>query len=405
MKHFRQHPLLAAILVILAAHPLAMLRGGLPAAHARTSAPASASPDDVGQSRRNAITKAVSTCAPAVVGINVTETRTQVFQDPLDDFFNDSFWGQFFGNRSRNYRRNYEVRSLGSGFLISSDGYIVTNDHVAGGATKVVVTLTDGTKHDAKIVGTDMVTDVTVLKIDGAGFPYLKLSNSDDILVGEWAIAFGNPFGLFDNNAKPTVTVGVVSNVGVSFTQPDERGQVRIYKNMIQTDAAISSGNSGGPLVNSNGEVIGVNTVIYSTANSSRGSGSIGIGFAIPINRVRKIVERLRSAGTIDRDFWTGMQLEAITEQLKRYFQLPSTDGVLVREVTADSPADQAGIEPGDVIIAVDGKSTLRDEDVEIAILDGEVNKRLAITVRRGDETKNVTLVLKKRPRSGGVRN
>ena len=224
-------------------------------------------------------------------------------------------------------------------------------------------------------------------------------------LVGEWALAFGNPFGLFDNNAKPTVTVGVVSNVGVSFTQPDERGQVRIYKNMIQTDAAISSGNSGGPLVNSNGEVIGVNTVIYSTANSSRGSGSIGIGFAIPINRVRKIVERLRSAGTIDRDFWTGMQLEAITEQLKRYFQLPSTDGVLVREVTADSPADQAGIEPGDVIIAVDGKSTLRDEDVEIAILDGEVNQRLAITVRRGDETKNVTLVLKKRPRSGGVRN
>lgn len=399
MKRTPIQRLLAALWLTLAAHPLSMLAGSLPGGQSITSQ------DDIGQSRRNAITRAVTQCSPAVVGINVTETRTQVYRDPFEGFFSDPFFDQFFGDRSRGYTRDYEVRSLGSGFLISKDGYIVTNDHVAGGATKIVVTLTDGSKHDAKVVGTDMVTDVTLLKIEGSGFPFLRLANSDDIAVGEWAIAFGNPFGLFDNNAKPTVTVGVVSNQGVSFTQPAQAGEVRVYRNMIQTDAAISSGNSGGPLVNANGEVIGVNTVIYSTANSSRGSGSIGIGFAIPINRVKRIVDRLRSGGSIDRDFWTGMKLETISENMRKYFQLKTADGVLVHQVTADGPAEQAGIEPGDVIIAIDGRPTLRDEDVDIAILDGEVNQKLALTVRRGEQEKNLTLTLKKRPRSGGVRN
>lgn len=399
MKRKPLRSVLSALLLCLAAHPAAMVAAPEPPSSIMVTQ------DDVGQSRRNAITRAVSVCSPAVVGINVTETRTEVYRDPFEGFFSDPFFDQFFGNRSRGYTRDYEVRSLGSGFLISKDGYIVTNDHVAGGATKIVVTLTDGSKHDAKIVGTDIVTDVTLLKIEGDGFPFLKLSNSDDITVGEWAIAFGNPFGLFDNNAKPTVTVGVVSNYGVSFTQPAEDGQSRVYRNMIQTDAAISSGNSGGPLVNSNGEVIGVNTVIYSTANSSRGSGSIGIGFAIPINRVKRIVDRLKNGGRIDRDFWTGMKLEQISEKMRKYFQLTTTEGVLVYQVTADSPADQAGIEPGDVIIAIDGRKTNRDEDVELAILDGEVNQKLAVTVLRGQQEKSLTLTLKKRPRSGGVRN
>lgn len=404
MKHSILRRLFATVAAVLAAHPLALVQASpLPAPY--RSAASAVLPDEIGQSRRNAITKAVAVCSPAIVGINVTETRTQVYQDPFSDFFADPMFEQFFGNRRRNYQRNYEVRSLGSGFLISADGYIVTNDHVAGGATKIVVTLTDGSKHNAKIIGTDLVSDVTVLKIEGSGFPHLKLGSSDDLAVGEWAIAFGNPFGLFDNNAKPTVTVGVVSNVGVSFTQPSEAGETRVYRNMIQTDAAISSGNSGGPLVNANGEVIGVNTVIYSTANSNRGAGSIGIGFAIPINRVKRIVDRLKNGGLIDRDFWTGMTLETITEEVKKYFRLASTDGVLVSEVASDGPADDAGIEPGDVIIAVEGKPTLRDEDVDIAILDGEVNQRLELTVRRGDETRKLSLTLKKRPRSGGVRN
>ncbi len=296
------------------------------------------------------------------------------------------------------------MRSLGSGFIISPDGYILTNDHVAGNASKIVVTLTNGTKHDATIIGTDPTSDITLLKIDGRGFPSLQMASSAEVEVGEWAIAFGNPFGLFDNNAKPTVTVGVVSNSGVSFSQSDQPGIDRVYRNMIQTDAAISSGNSGGPLVNANGDVIGMNTVIYSTATSSRGAGSIGIGFAIPIDRIRMIYEKLKSRGSIDRDFWTGMKVTAINEEVRDYYRLRVDDGILVSQVLADSPADAAGIEPGDVIIAVDGIPTLRDEDLNIAILDGETNQVLKLSVLHDGKERTVSLQLKKRPRGGGVR-
>lgn len=183
MKHSILRRLFATVAAVLAAHPLALVQASpLPAPY--RSAASAVLPDEIGQSRRNAITKAVAVCSPAIVGINVTETRTQVYQDPFSDFFADPMFEQFFGNRRRNYQRNYEVRSLGSGFLISADGYIVTNDHVAGGATKIVVTLTDGSKHNAKIIGTDLVSDVTVLKIEGSGFPHLKLGSSDDLAVG-----------------------------------------------------------------------------------------------------------------------------------------------------------------------------------------------------------------------------
>ena len=395
-----------AMMRVLAAHPMAAYKPSIQAAlseHMYTNALNIS--EDVSTSRRNAITNAVKKCSPAIVGINVTETRTQYYRDPWEDFYADPMFRQFYGDRPHTYKRDYEVRSLGSGFLISADGYILTNDHVAGNASKIVVTMTDGSKHDARIIGTDPVTDVAVLKIEGSGLPFLKLSNSEDVEVGEWAIAFGNPFGLFDNNAKPTVTVGVVSNIGVSFTQPGEGGEDRVYKNMIQTDAAISSGNSGGPLVNSLGEVIGVNTVIYSTSQSSRGSGSIGIGFAIPINRVKAIVDRLQKQGPIQRDFWTGMKLTAIDENVMKYFQLQSADGVLISEVVTGGPADDAGIEPGDVIIAINGQQTLRDDDVNIAILDGEVNQKMKLTVLRAGVKKDVTMTLLQRPRSGSVRN
>ncbi|MBM4178684.1 MAG: trypsin-like serine protease [Ignavibacteria bacterium] len=401
MKQFKYHPVIAAFLLAIAAHPL----NGMAGFFTEDSRIARQADDEITSSRQNTITKAVKLCSPAVVGINVTETRTQYYRDPMDDFFRDPFFEQFFGRRSRTYKQDYEVRSLGSGFIISSDGYILTNDHVAGNASKIVITLTDGSKHDATVIGTDPTTDITLLKIDGSGFPALKFASSRDLEVGEWAIAFGNPFGLFDNNAKPTVTVGVVSNTNVSFTQADDGGFDRVYRDMIQTDAAISSGNSGGPLVNASGEVIGMNTVIYSTATSSRGAGSIGIGFAIPIDRVQSIYERLKSKGTIDRDFWTGMKVTSITEDVKSYYNLKSNTGVLVSQILAGSPADDAGIEPGDVIIAVDGLPTLRDDDLNIAILDAELHQTLLITVLRDGREKVLSLQLKKRPRSGGVKN
>lgn len=383
--------LFAALTMVLSAHPMAALSVLVE--------------DDVASSRRNAITRAVSRCSPAIVGINVTETRTQYYRDPWEDFAYDPMFRQFYGQRPRTFKRDYEVRSLGSGFLISNTGYILTNDHVAGNASKIVVTMTDGTKHDARIIGTDPVSDVAVLKIEGSGFPFLNFASRNDLEVGEWAIAFGNPFGLFDNNAKPTVTVGVVSNIGVSFTQSGEDGETRVYKNMIQTDAAISSGNSGGPLVNALGEVIGVNTVIYSTSQSARGSGSIGIGFAIPIDRVKSIVDRLQRDGMIRRDYWTGMILSGIDESVARYYKLANKEGVLVSEIITGGPADDAGIEPGDVIIAVDGTPTLRDEDVNIALLDAEVGQKMKITIRRGKDKIDVRMTLQQRPRSGSVRN
>ena len=347
-------------------------------------------------SRHNAITRAVEVCSPAVVGINVTEVREEVYRSPF--FFDDPYFERFFGGPQTRTRR-YSVKGVGSGFIISSDGYILTNDHVAGNATKIVVTMVDGTKHDATVVGTDKVADVTLLKIDARNLPYLKLANSDSVLVGEWSVAFGNPFGLFTMTAKPTVTVGVISTKGVSFTQPDEQGEDRVYKNMIQTDAAISSGNSGGPLVNANGDVIGINTVIYSTAQSSRGAGSIGIGFAIPINRVKAVVDKLQQDGTIDRNFWTGLKVTPIDEETAEYYGISRTDGVLVMRIAGNSPADRAGIEPGDVITAIDGEPVLTMENLNVAVLDAVAGQKLRFTVDRGGVLKDFLVTLSKPPK------
>lgn len=345
--------------------------------------------EDITKSRQNAITRAASLCSPAVVGINVIEVQEYI-SDPFgNDLF--EFFMQDFGGIYRR-KMQQEVRGLGSGFLISPDGYILTNDHVAGRAKKIVVTLTGGQKYDAKIVGTDKTSDVALLKIDGKNLPYLKLGNSDDVIVGEWAIALGNPFGLFDNNAKPTVTVGVISNTNVNMTQ-----EQRVYKGMIQTDAAISSGNSGGALVNSLGEVIGMNTIIYSTAQNSRGSGSIGIGFAVPINRIKKIVDVLRTNGKVDREFSTGMSIRQVDEQLARYLRLSKAEGVVITEIIRNSSAERAGFEPGDIIIEIDGNKIERDDDVLIAINDGVVGQKLSIKIRRDDEVMQKILVLDRR--------
>lgn len=404
-------PLIAAVLLALSAHPMSACSpdhqsDGEPL-YTESHASASPASDDIGSSRQNAIVRAVKKCSPAIVGINVTETREQIYRDPFADFgFGDPFFDQFFGRRrGGTYRRQYEVKGLGSGFLISKDGYILTNDHVAGKASKVVVTLTNGDKYDAEIIGTDATTDVTLLKIKGDSFPFLTLANSDNVDVGEWAIAFGNPFGLFDINAKPTVTVGVVSNTGVNFTQPDETGTERVYRNMIQTDAAISSGNSGGPLVNANGDVIGVNTVIYSTAQSYRGAGSIGIGFSIPINRVKQVVDRLKSDKAINRDFYVGFDIRPIDAAAAKYYGLKRAEGVMVNTVENGSPATDAGLEAGDVLLEIDGVRIHSDEDVKVAIFDGEVNKTMTLRVLRGDTEKNIKLVPRERQTKQRQRN
>jgi serine protease Do len=352
---------------------------------ARTVSDDAARRDSVGEfvtvGRRNAITRAVGIASPAVVGINVTEQRQYHQWSPWGD---DPFFRQFFGDRTY----TQQVQGLGSGFIISPDGYILTNDHVAGNAKEITVTVTNGQQYKAELVGTDLISDIALLKIDGKNLPYVRLGSSDDVIVGEWVIAMGNPFGLFDINDKPTVTVGVVSNTGVKL----QAQEGRVYRGMIQTDAAINSGNSGGPLVNALGEVIGVNAVIY-TPNQ----GSIGLGFAIPINRVKTIVAELRKSGKIERNFWTGLEIQAVDGRIARYFGLDKVEGVIVSDVKKKSPADRSGFRVGDIILMVNGER-INDEASLIAVVnEGKTGDTLAVKVMREHKTIDLRLSLEKR--------
>ncbi len=295
--------------------------------------------NDVYNSRKNAITETVQKISPAVVGINVTAIQ-QVNMNPFGSFFNnDPFFKQFFGQQQK-------VKELGSGFIISPDGYILTNDHVAGNASEITVTLTNGEEYKAKLIGTDQSTDICLLKIEGSDFPFVKLGDSDNNMIGEWVIAFGNPFGLFTLNDKPTVTVGVISSTGMNLEPLDNR----FYLDMIQTDAAINGGNSGGPLANSVGEVIGMNTLIYTNG----GTGNIGLGFAIPVNKIKKIIKQLKEKGKVDRNFDVGLNIQDIDDGIANYYKLKNTRGVIVSQVIANSPAARAGIQDGDIILQLD---------------------------------------------------
>jgi serine protease Do len=329
--------------------------------------------------RRNAITEAVSHVSPAVVGVNVTEIRE--YRDPWGQMFGDDpFFQRFFGDRS--YKQ--EIKGLGSGFIISPEGYILTNDHVAGNAKEVTVTMTNGEKYSAKLVGTDAASDIALLKIDGKFFPYIKLGNSDDVIVGEWVIALGNPFGLFEIADKPTVTVGVVSAAGLNLRA--EQG--RFYRGMIQTDAAINSGNSGGPLVNALGEVIGVNAVIY-TPNQ----GSVGVGFAIPINRVKKVVDELKSKGKIERNFYTGLEIQTIDRRIAKYFGLDRAEGVIVSDVKRGSPAEKVGFRIGDIIVELNGEKITNEDNILSIISEAKTGDIITCKIYR--EKNYSTLKLK----------
>ena len=338
----------------------------------------------VNDSRQNAITKTVQLVSPAVVGINVTEIRE--YSSPFNPFFNDPFFRQFFGG---NGNWSQKVKELGSGFIISPDGYIVTNDHVAGNGTDITVTLTNGKEYKAKLVGTDHSTDISLLKIDDTNLPHVILGNSNDVLIGEWVIAFGNPFGLFNLNDKPTVTVGVISSTGMNLEQIHKR----YYLNMLQTDAAINAGNSGGPLVNSIGEVIGMNTLIF-TGNGT--NGNIGLGFAIPINRIKRIITQLKKYGKVNRDFDVGLKIQAVDKGIANYYHLQSTRGVIVIQVLSGSPAAKAGIKEGDIILQVDDY-LINDEDTLIGVFQQySVGDVLTIKILRDNKIITTKMKLEK---------
>lgn len=335
------------------------------------------SPTDVqiSTSRQNAITRAVADVSPAVVSINTRKVEQYYRENP---WAYDPFFRHFIPRYDRVMR---EVQGLGSGFIVSKEGHILTNQHVIDRASEIIVTLPGGKKYEAERIGEDFASDVAVIKISGDVFPVVRFGNSADILIGEWAIAIGNPFGLFDVSAQPTVTVGVISAVNQDFGRQDDE---RIYEDMIQTDAAINSGNSGGPLVNSEGKVIGMNAFIYS---GSRGGAAtnIGLGFAIPIDRVKNVMTDLLTHGAVPRDFWTGIQYKDITSVIAFFLELTSTDGVIITDVERNSPWDEAGLEIEDVILKI-GDNQIRSSK-EVHALRGKLNLRrgmeLELTVYR----------------------
>ena len=291
----------------------------------------------------------------------------------------------FFGSRrSRVYER--QVASVGSGFVISPDGYIVTNDHVAHNAAKITVAFMDGSTLEATVVGTDEVTDLALLKVDPPqALSYLKFAQSGRPIPGEWAVAMGNPFGLFEA-AEPTVTVGVVSGVGRDF-QPQEN---RIYRDMIQTDAAINQGNSGGPLLNAMGEVIGVNTFIYTAA----GGGSIGLGFAVPSDKAESIIEELRVNGRVDRSYYIGLYGLDVNERIARALNLNEVRGIIVRDVEPGSPAAEAGFQPYDVILRFEGEPVDSQVDFAVRLYDFRPGDTVSIDAIRNGEDIQLTMQL-----------
>jgi serine protease Do len=315
-------------------------------------------------SRRTAITDAVARVAPSVVTV-----QTEVIEQVPADVFE-----QFFGGRSG----QRAAAGLGSGFIIRPDGAIVTNAHVVAGASRIQVALRDGTTYPARLVGSDETNDLAVIKIDAKNLPVAPLGSSTNLLIGEWAIAIGNPYGFLFANSEPSVTAGVVSGTGRNLAAPSEGAGV--YVDMIQTDASINPGNSGGPLVDAVGEVIGVNSSIFSPSG-----GSIGIGFAIPINRARRVADDLLAHGVVRRP-WIGVQ-PALSRS-----QTAGNSGVVVASVVPGSPAAKAGIRAGDVITRSSARTLHNPYDWYAELLELRVGDNDSLVVKRGGREIPVTV-------------
>ena len=317
---------------------------------------------------------------PAVVNIFSTRTvRTPGFAGGPDDPFED-FFRHFFGEGGPQ-ERPYRQRSLGSGFVISADGYIVTNAHVVQQAEQIQVKLATGEAYDAKLIGSDQKTDVALIKVKPRGeLPVVRLGDSDALEVGDWVVAIGNPFGL-----SATVTAGIVSAKGRAIGAGP-------YDDFIQTDASINPGNSGGPLANTRGEVVGINAAIL-----SRSGGNVGIGFAIPINLARHIVDELRGSGKVVRG-WLGVSIQDMTPGLAKSFGLDHPRGALVAEVAPNSPAAKAGLVRGDIILEFNGSPIEESHRLPVLVANTPVGTRADLKVLRGGQEKTVTVTVAEQP-------
>ncbi len=334
------------------------------------------------ENRENAITNAVKKAGPSVVSITVTELQRGYTQE-----FDPSFFRFFTIPVER------EVQSMGSGFIISEDGLIVTNEHVAGqSAKKIMVVLSNGRQYEAELIGSDALADLSLLKImaDGEVFPFVEFDDNSAI-VGEWAIAMGNPFGLFEDG-KPTVTVGVVSATQRDF-RPDPNDP-HVYVDMIQTDAAINRGNSGGPLINSEGKVIGVNTFIFTGGTST---GFVGLGFAIPSQRTQQIIKQLTEVGMVSLDFDLGMEITPMTRKLVFDYNLPTIPGLFVTQVNKNGPAYVGGVMPGDIIVQIGDTRVSSEMHAWALMREYKEGSEMDVQLVRNGNYYKAKLVLRKR--------
>jgi len=323
----------------------------------------------------NTIADIVEKTGPSVIKV---ETLVQSQNDNgSSPFSSDPFFREFFGDQFDGRQQPEIQQGLGSGFIVSKDGYILTNEHVVDGATEIRVTV-NGFKDSlkARLVGSDYDLDLAVLKIDaGRDLPALQMGESDRVRVGDWVIAIGNPYGL-----DHTVTVGVISAKGRPVTIQD-----RQYKNLLQTDASINPGNSGGPLLNLQGEVVGINTAINAQAQ--------GIGFAIPTSTVKSVFTALIKEGKVTRP-WLGVYVQAVNKELAQYFGLDKVTGAVVASVVKGGPADQAGLRQGDVIQEFNRHAVKDDQDLISQVTKTKVGDRVVLLVVREGKTSFVTVTI-----------
>lgn len=302
---------------------------------------------------------------PAVANISTTQAVKGRGAQPRGPFSEDDPFNEFFKRFFGESPRQFKATSLGSGFIINKDGYILTNNHVVENATDITVKLGDSREFKAKVIGRDPKTDVALIKIEASNLPVIPFGDSDKLEVGEPVMAIGNPFGL-----SQTVTTGIVSAKGRFIGEGP-------YDNFIQTDASINRGNSGGPLINSNGEAVGVNTAILSPTG-----GSIGIGFAIPIAMIKEVLPQLKDRGQVTRG-WLGVAIQPITPDLGKKFSLKQANGALVSDVMEGSPAEQAGVKPGDVIVEFGGKTVKSSTELPHIVASTPVGKEVSMKVIR----------------------
>ena len=344
-----------------------------------------AAAQEISGSRKSAIVTAAQRVSPAMVSVSVVTTRL-VRTDPFGGLFYDEFWDRFYP--STEYRER--IPSLGSGVIVAARGLILSNEHVVRGAEEIKVTLSDGRQVPARVLGSSTTYDLAVLKVDTGKLAVAPLGDSDDLVVGEWAIAIGNPFGYLLNDTQPTVTAGVVSATRREIKS--EATETGVYKNMIQTDAAINPGNSGGPLVNGDGEVIGINTFIF-----TKGGGSLGIGFAIPINLARRVVAEIEKYGRV-RVAWPGMQVQEVTPYLARRLGFDDLGGLVVTRIESGGPADRAAVRIGDRIREVNGQIVNSVDDAQRGIYGAQVGDRIKLGIERGSRKLDLSLTLVEAP-------